>query len=170
MEIKRETVKLNYLRIAPRKVRLIANTLKKLSVSEAEAQLLMRNQRSAGPLLKLLRSAVANAVHNKKMDPDKLFIEFITVDQGPSLKRFLPRAQGRATPILKKMSHITLTLAEKGQKIASRFNIISKKPEKSKKESKKKKIAAKPEAQKETSIKAKEKSGFFKKIFNRKSI
>ena len=167
--IKRETVKLNYLRIAPRKVRLIANTLKRLSVNEAEAQLLMRNQRSAGPLLKLLRSAVANAIHNKKMDVEKLFIETLLVDQGPMLKRFLPRAQGRATPIHKKMSHITLTLAEKDQKISSRFNIVSKKAKKLKKESRKK-IVQKQETQKETAMRTKEKPGFFKKMFNRKSI
>jgi len=112
MNRKQSIAKLNYLKIAPRKVRLIANLLKKRSVVEAEAELLYRPQRAAKPLLKLLRSAISNAV-NKDFKKEKLFITDIRVDQGPMLKRWMPRAQGRATPIHKKMSHIILVLEEK---------------------------------------------------------
>ncbi len=117
-----QTAQLNYLKIAPRKVRLIAGTLKGLSVKEAEAQLLLRVQRSSRPLLKLIRSAVANA-KNKKMDANKLFIASMIVNQGAMLKRFLPRAQGKATPIHKKMSHVVLILREAENKFAERFTI-----------------------------------------------
>jgi large subunit ribosomal protein L22 len=161
------TAKLNYLKITPRKVRLIANTLKGLSTQEAQAQLLIRRQRAAKPLLKLLNSAVANAKNIKNIDQSKLFIKDLRVDQGPMLKRFLPRAMGRATPIHKKMSHITLVLDEGKQKFINRFTIIPPpKKEKTKKE-------VKPKAPKTEELKTekpKEKGGFFKKIFRRKAV
>ncbi len=112
MDKKQSIAKLNYLKIAPRKVRLIANLLKKRSAIEAEAELLYRPQRAAKPLLKLLRSAISNAA-SKDLKKEKLFVSDIRVDQGPILKRWMPRAQGRATPIHKKMSHIILVLEEK---------------------------------------------------------
>lgn len=161
---KTQTAKLNYLHIAPRKVRLIANTLKGLSVKEAEAQLLLRVQRSARPLLKLVRSAVANAKNNK-LDVSKLFVSSILVNGGPILKRFLPRAQGRATPIHKKMSHVVLVLSESADKLKERFIITPPvKKEKIKKEVKKPKME---ELKKES---PKERSGFFKRLFRRKSV
>ena|SRR3989344_7133067 len=164
------TAKLNYLHIAPRKVRLVANALRGLSVNEAEAQLLFRPQRSSEPLLKLLRSAVANAKNSQKLNADKLVIEAIQVNQGPMLKRFMPRAMGRATPIHKKMSHVILVLAEKEKTPVSRFQISAAKKVKSpKKESKEKK--PKLEIQKDNApVKVKEKAGFLKKMFNRKSV
>ena len=119
---KSQLAQLNYLHIAPRKVRLISDTLKGMPVKEAEAQLILRVQRSAKPLLKLLRSAIANA-RNQKMDASRLFVSSIRVDQGPMLKRFLPRAQGRATPIHKKMSHVTLILSEAETRPVERFII-----------------------------------------------
>jgi len=119
----KQIAKLKYLHMAPRKVRLIADTLKGLPISEAEAQLLTRSQRVAGPLLKLLRSAIANAKNNAKLDSNKLFVESIRVDQGPMLKRILPRAQGRTTPIQKKMSHITVVLEEAAAPTTPRFTI-----------------------------------------------
>src|SRR3989344_2348911 len=165
-----QTAKLNYLHIAPRKVRLIANTLKGLSVGEAEAQLLLRPQRSAKPLLKLLRSAVQNAKNNQKLNVDSLFISKVMVDQGPILKRSLPRAMGRATPIHKKMSHVTLVLGEQLTPAKNRFIILPtvKKDKKEKghkhaKHQKPKETASKPEA-------PKEKKGFLKRIFRRKSV
>lgn len=97
--VKRETARLNYLRMTPRKTRAIAGVIKGLAVNEAEAQLLVQGRRAAKPILKLIRSAVAGAVRNHKLDPEKLFIESIRVDQGPMLKRSLPRARGMATPI-----------------------------------------------------------------------
>jgi large subunit ribosomal protein L22 len=168
--VKTATAKLNYLRMAPRKTRLIANMIKGLAVNEAEAQLLLSPRKSSEPILKLLRSAVANG-KQKNIQQDNLFIKEIRVDQGPMLKRFMPRAQGRATPIQKKTSHITLILAESEKIKKPRFKIV--KPErikksvaeKIKKESKEK---SKEEAAKE--IKPAEKTGFARKMFRRKSI
>jgi len=155
--------------MAPRKVRLIADTLKGLPISEAEAQLLTRSQRVAGPLLKLLRSAIANAKNNAKLDSNKLFVESIRVDQGPMLKRILPRAQGRTTPIQKKMSHITVVLEEAAAPTTPRFTIAPP----PKKEKKTKKSAVKKPAlreKKEEITKKPEKAGFFKRLFRRKSV
>lgn len=166
-----QTVQLNYLHIAPRKVRLIANALKGLSVQEAEAQLLLRPQRSAKPLLKLLRSASANIKNNQKNNPDNFLIASIRVNDGPMLKRILPRAMGRATPIHKKMSHVVLVLEESPTAVAPRFAIIP--PiKKAKPDDKSKKKSVKPKGISDQSEKSKqrEKSGFFKKMFTRKSV
>src|SRR4051812_48755610 len=107
-----QKVQLNYLMITPRKVRLIANTLKGMTVREAEAQLILRPQRAADALLKLLRSAVANAKNNQNIPVEKLRIGRLWVDPAPVIKRSLPRSQGRATPLLHRMSHVTLILTE----------------------------------------------------------
>lgn len=157
--------KLNYLKITPRKVRLIANTLKGLSTQEAEAQLLLRAQRSAPALLKLLRSAINNA-KNSKMDPSKLVVASILVNQGPMLKRSLPRAQGRATPLHKKMSHVVLILKEADKASVNRFTITPP----AKKSAAPKKDHVKPKAEETKAEKPKDQRGFFKKMFQRKSI
>ena len=159
------TAKLNYLKIAPRKVRLVANTLKGLPVQEAEAQLLLRVQRSSKPLLKLIRSAVANA-KNRKMDVSKLFVSSVLVNQGPMLKRSLPRAQGRSTPIHKKMSHVVLVLSEAETKHVDRF-VINPPVKKSKAP---KKAKTKPKGEEVRKEAATKKPGFFKRIFQRKSV
>ena len=161
--------KLNNLKIAPRKVRLIANALRGLSVNEAEAQLLFRPQRSSESLLKLLRSAIANAKNNYKLNPDMLMIKIIRVDQGPILKRFLPRAMGRATPIHKKVSHVELILDEQKKSQAPRFVISPLKREvkqqKQRKErNNKPKVGLASEKQKPQNV------GFLKRIFQRKSV
>ena len=126
--MERQTAKLRYLRIAPRKVRSVADLIRGLSVNEAQAQLMHVTRRPAQPILKLLRSAVANA-KNKKLDPDHLFITEIRVDQGPMLKRILPRARGSASPIQKKMSHVTLVLGV-NDALSSKFTIPEKKKKK----------------------------------------
>ncbi len=112
---KKTIARLNYLHEAPRKVRLVANSLKGKNVIEAESILIYLPNRAAKPLLKLLRSATANAINNFKLDKNKLYISLITVDEGPMLKRWLPRAMGRATPIHKKTSHIKIELEERGE-------------------------------------------------------
>ena len=160
-----QIAKINYLKITPRKVRLIANTLKGLSVQEAEAQLLLRVQRSATPLLKLLRSAVANA-KNAKLDVSKLMISTILVNKGPMLKRSLPRAMGRATPILKRMSHVVLVLSESEKVKGNRFIITPP----TKKSTAPKKERVKPKADELQKEQTKDQKGFFKKMFQRKSI
>jgi len=101
---------LRYLRIAPRKSRLAVNVIKGLSVNEAEAQLLLSPFRSRDYLLRLLRSAVANAENNKKIPATKLFVKDVYVDQGPKMKRGTPRARGSMALIEKKMSHVTIVL------------------------------------------------------------
>jgi large subunit ribosomal protein L22 len=106
---------LKNLDIAPRKVRLVANLIRGLAVNEALAQLEMSSLRSTGPIKKLVYSAIANA-KNAHLDESKLYVKTIYVDKGIMLKRYLPRAQGRATPLQKKRSHITLVLGEKEQK------------------------------------------------------
>lgn len=105
-------VKLNYLRIAPRKVRLIADLIRKKKVDEAEAILNFAKKRGAEPLLKLLKTAIVDARHNFQLEPNNLYISKITVDIGPKYKRWRPRARGAAYEIQKKTSHITLVLDE----------------------------------------------------------
>jgi large subunit ribosomal protein L22 len=163
-----QTVKLNYLRITPRKVRLVADTIRGMRVNEAEAQLMFQRRRASEAILKLLRSAVASAKLNK-MNPDKLVVKSITVDQGPMLKRIMMRARGSASGIQKKMSHVTLVLSENAEFGEKRFNIvIQKKSKLPKEESKKKPKAEKGEEKKP--IKAEKKQGFFQRTFRRKSV
>ena len=162
-----QIAQLNYLHIAPRKVRLLANTLKGLPVGEAEAQLLLYSQRAAKPLLKLLRSAVSSAKNNQKLNADHLVISSVRVDQGPMYKRSLPRAMGRATPIHKKMSHVVLILEEALKPAVPRFTIVP--PPKKEKKSLKKK-GAKPKPQEFKTEKSKGKVGFFRRFFRRKSV
>lgn len=168
--------KLNYLRIAPRKVRLFTNVLRGMNVVDAEVELLYRSNRPTGPILKLLRSAISNAV-NSNLDKEKLYIKEIKVDGGPFLKRFLPRAQGRATPIHKKMSHITMVLAEKDQIIVKKYKVPVAKLTKSegrvskdvvKDEKHDKKVVKEKKQSKE--LKAEKVKGIVKKTFQRKAI
>src|SRR3972149_1134058 len=102
---------LRNLNIAPRKVRLVASSVKGLHVQSAIARLDSMPQRSAGHLAKLLLSAVANA-KDLKLDENKLVVKSIEVNKGITLKRIRARAKGRATPVEKKMSHVTLLLEE----------------------------------------------------------
>lgn len=106
--------KLRHLRMSPRKVRLVVDLVRGSKVSEAVAQLEVMTKAAARPVLKLLNSAVANARHNFKLDPAVLVIKKIFVDGGPMLKRSKPRAFGRATPIHRHSSHITLVLESGG--------------------------------------------------------
>ena len=139
---------LRHLRMAPRKVRLIVDTIRGLKVKEAETRLSFTNRDAARPVLKLLQSAVANATHNFKLDPETLFVKTIAADGGATLKRFRPRAMGRAAPIRKRTTHITLILSDeptpvkgkKGVKVAA--PVASEAPKKA--ESKKKAPAKKP--------------------------
>jgi large subunit ribosomal protein L22 len=103
-----------YARISPRKARLVADLIRGLPVDRALEILAFTKQKSALLLKKLLYSAVANAEHNKRMDVDVLKIQSIVVDEGPRMKRWMPRAKGRATPILKRSSHIVVILTDEG--------------------------------------------------------
>jgi len=107
------TAKLNHLRIAPRKVRLVADIIRGRDVKEAEIQLKFLARRAAEPLLKLLNSAVSNAQHNFNIEKDNLYISELQINEGPPLKRWMPRAMGRSAQIMKRTSHINLVLETK---------------------------------------------------------
>jgi len=103
---------LKYARTSPQKIRLVADQIRGLPVEQALNILTYSNKKAAGVLKKLLESAVANAEHNDGADIDELQVTSIFVDKGPAAKRLSPRARGRADRILKRMSHITVTVAE----------------------------------------------------------
>lgn len=107
------TAHLHQLRMSSRKVRLISNLIQGMDVDEAEAQLTHLQRGPVVPLRKLLASAIANAEHNGKLQRGNLFIRQILVNQGPTIKRFQQRAFGRAAPIRKRTSHITIVLDER---------------------------------------------------------
>jgi len=110
MEVK---ASLKYARVGAQKARLVADVVRGKDVNEAVKTLTFLNKKSAGLIKKLIESAVANAEYKKVMDVDNLYVKSIWVDQGPSLKRFRPRAQGRAFGVHKKTSHINVVLEEK---------------------------------------------------------
>ena len=101
-----------YIRISPRKVRLIMDEIRGRKVEEALNQLSFAPKKGAIILKKLINSAVANAEQNFEMDVDKLYIKRLFADEGPTLKRFRPRAMGRAARIRKRTSHLTVVLDE----------------------------------------------------------
>jgi len=109
--------KLNYLRISPRKVRLVADLIRGKDVREARSILNFTLKRAAKPILKLLNSAIASAKNDFHKEENNLYIKTIKVDEGPALKRWMPRARGRADLIKKRTSHITLILSEKEEKV-----------------------------------------------------
>jgi large subunit ribosomal protein L22 len=100
------------IRISPRKVRIVGEVIKKKNINDAMGILMYMPQKASFILKKLLDSAIANAKQKKYVDIDNLYVKNITVDGGPVLKRFLPRAMGRASKIRKRSSHITLVLDE----------------------------------------------------------
>ncbi|MBI4042680.1 MAG: 50S ribosomal protein L22 [Deltaproteobacteria bacterium] len=110
MEVKAQ---LRYARISPTKLRLVADMVRGKDIHMALSTLRFCSRRGAKVLTKLLNSAVANADHAGKIDIDTLFVKHISVDSGPSIRRFLPRAMGRATPIQHGTSHVKVVLAEK---------------------------------------------------------
>jgi large subunit ribosomal protein L22 len=101
-----------FVRSSPRKVRLVVDEIRGKGVEEALNILKFVPKRSAAIIAKTLRTAVANAENTQSVDVDRLYIKTVKVDEGGMLKRFMPRAQGRATRIRKRMSHITIVLDE----------------------------------------------------------
>lgn len=110
MEVK---ASLNFARIGCQKARLVADLVRGKDVNEAIRSLTFMKQKGAGLIKKLIESAVANAEDKKTIDIDNLYVKTISVDMGPSIKRYRPRAQGRAFQVKKKMSHINVILDEK---------------------------------------------------------
>jgi large subunit ribosomal protein L22 len=104
---------LRFARISPRKARLVADLVRGKRSEEALNILSFTKKASAKILIKLLKSAIANATQKKTIDIDRLYVKQIMVDQGPTMKRFQPRALGRATTIRKRTSHINIVLDER---------------------------------------------------------
>lgn len=169
--------KLNRLDVAPRKVRAMTRLIAGLAAGDAEAQLAFRKERAAKPVLKLLKSAVANA-RVKGLDPDLLVIKAATTDKGIRLKRYLPRARGMATPIHKDFSNVTIVLGESAKKkgkfspgktsFSSRKSVKSKiQPEKTGGSKARPKTGAKPSVKPVAEPEVKSSP---KKLFRRKAV
>lgn len=101
-----------FARISPQKARLVADQIRGLPVDQALNTLTFSNKKAAGIIKKVVLSAIANAEHNDSADIDRLRISAICVDEGPRLKRFQARARGRGNQIIKRTSHVTVTVAE----------------------------------------------------------
>jgi len=101
-----------YVRQSPYKVRLVLDLVRGLPVEDARTTLKFTNRRAADTISKVLESAVANAEHNYALDEEELFISEAFADEGPTLKRWRPRARGRATRIRKRTSHITIVVSD----------------------------------------------------------
>jgi large subunit ribosomal protein L22 len=176
MEVKAQA---KYVRMSPRKIRLVADLIRSLEVEKAEFQLSFMTKAAAEPVLKLLKSAVANALHDFKLKKENLYVKEIRADAGPTLKRWQPRAFGRATPIRKRSAHIAVVLGEKKE---SRLPLAEKLQEKKEKpqivqasefSATRKGVLEKPKEilkeKKEAPKEYKKTKGFFKKLFIRKT-
>ena len=104
---------LKYLRVSPRTVKILCDLIRGKDVKTASAYLMQTPKAASEPVLKLLRSAVANAENNNAMDAEKLYVSTAVANPGPVLKRGMPRAQGRYNRILKRTTHITIGVSEK---------------------------------------------------------
>lgn len=98
--------------MSPKKVRLVADAVRGAAVERALATLRFMNKKATTPIAKAIESATANAVHNFELTRENLFVKELRVDDAPTIKRWMPRAHGRATPIRKRNSHITVIVAE----------------------------------------------------------
>ena len=107
---------LKYTHLSPQKMRLIADQIRGMSADRAVTLLSFSNKKGAKIVKKVLESAIANAENNDGADTDELKITEVQVNQGPTMKRLRPRARGRADRILKRTSHLTVKVSEKGEK------------------------------------------------------
>ena len=106
------SARLSHVHISAQKARLVADVVRGLSVADAQNALRFSNKKAAAIISKLLDSAASNAEHNEGADIDDLRVSAIHVDEGRSMKRYRPRAKGRAAPIIKRSAHITITVAD----------------------------------------------------------
>ena len=170
MEIK---AKAKYIKVSSRKTRLVVDVIRGLEVQKALEQLKFINKRVTEPIIKLVNSVIANAENNFELEKDNLFIKEIRVDEGPTLKRWKPRARGRATPIRKRTCHISIVLGEikDSGKVKAKKQKIDDPIKLGEKNSKDKKVnLVNKSKEKNTKIKSKDtKKGFSEKIFRRKS-
>lgn len=175
MEIK---ASLNDLRMSPRKVRLVIDLIRKMPVDKALAQLKFTNKIATEPVAKMIESAIANGVNTYGLDRNNLFIKEIRSDEGTTLKRWMPKAHGRATVIRKRGAHVKVVLGEivdsgKHEKkvvkteAPMKLEDLAKEAEKTSKTSKKKEVEEGVTPKVKTSKAAPEK-GFAAKVFRRK--
>jgi len=163
---------LRFLRMGPRKVRLITNFVNGMGVVEALNQLRVLQKSAKDPIIKILESAIANAKHNFNIEKESLFIKKFIVNQGPTLKRWKPKAYGRAGMIRKRTCHVELTLGstvagvakDKESAVSEKEELKVMSPEEIKKESKFDKGAEGGDDHKKTKAK-----GFTKRLFSRKT-
>ncbi len=101
-----------YVRLSPQKCRLVVDQIRSKPVDRALEILQFSTKKAAHPVKKTLESAIANAEHNEGSDIDELKVKAVMVDEGPTLKRWRPRAKGRATPIMKRTCHITVVVED----------------------------------------------------------
>lgn len=145
----------NDLHIAPRKMRLVTNLVKNLSVEQALVQLQHTNKKASVMVIKLLKSAVANAQNNFSLKPENLYVKTLTCDMGKVLKRYMPRARGSASTIRRKMSHVNIVLEERGGKAKrAGFNLFKKKETEAKPENIDQEAATNEKPVKDTSKKS----------------
>ena len=104
---------LRYARISPRKVQIVCDLIRGKSVAQATAILMSTPKAASELMLKILKSAAANAENNHQMDPEKLYVSACYANPGPIIKRIMPRAQGRAYRINKRTSHVTIAVSER---------------------------------------------------------
>ncbi|HEU4319364.1 MAG TPA: 50S ribosomal protein L22 [Acidimicrobiia bacterium] len=114
MKVKAHT---RYIRQSPYKVRRVLDLVRGLPVEEAEHVLRLTNRAAADPIAKTLKSAIANAEHNHALDAEDLVVAEAYADEGPTLRRFKPRARGRATRIDKRTSHITIVVSDMNEEV-----------------------------------------------------
>jgi len=154
-----------HLSMSPRKVRIVVDVIRGMDAEPALAQLTYMSKAAARPVRKLLESAIANAKHNNKLNVDNLFVKAIMVNQGPTIKRFRPRAMGASATILKRTSHVTVVLAPKVEP-----KPVAGKPEKKEEKTEKAVKTEKKEEEKKASEKAKKKKPVTKKSAPKKGL
>ncbi len=176
------TSKSKHLHMSPQKCRLVVDLIRGLDVEKGEMQLKNLRKKASLPILKLLNSAVATAEHNYSMEKSNLYISKVFVDGGAVLKRWKPRAFGRANPIIKRTSHVTLVLDErvagkkkaksivKDKKTITQTNLKNEKDDKDNKDNRNDKKKNKFDINNKRNTKPSRNGGVLKKIFRRKSV
>lgn len=122
------SAKAKFIRTSPRKIRLVVDAVRTMKVEDALNSLRFMNKKAAEPVMKIINSAISNAEHNFELAKNNLYIKEIKVDEAPTIKRWMPRAHGRATTIRKRNSHIIVVLGEvedSGDKKAKKVKIES---------------------------------------------
>ncbi len=165
------TANARFIKISPRKTRLVIDQLRGLDVQKALDQLNFLNKAAVRPVVKLINSGVANAENNFQIDKNDLYIKKIIANDGPVLKRWRPRAHGRATMIRKKTSHIELVL---GVRLGAKQKFVKKEEKKGeikviKPEDIKKEALKTPGKKSDNGSTGKEGKGFLKGVFQRKT-